>query len=127
MVLRAAAMLLRIVKQKVKRYPEKKAALIPAMHLIQAEREGWFSDETIQDTADLFEVPEVHVRIENADSKKGIPGFGYDVNQRGELRQEVTLRRWRVRIDDFNFGTGAWTIVKPKADEEKVVVLTLDR
>lgn len=53
-----------------KRYPHKKAALIPAMHLIQAERGGWFSDETITDTAALFGVPDMHVR--------GIVGF-YDM------------------------------------------------
>lgn len=52
------------------RYPEKKAALLPAMHLIQRERGGWFSDETIRDTADLFAVPDMHVR--------GIVGF-YDM------------------------------------------------
>jgi len=53
-----------------KRYPERKAALLPAMHLIQAERGGWFSDETIRDTAELFGVPDMHVR--------GIVGF-YDM------------------------------------------------
>ena len=53
-----------------KRYPETKAALLPAMHLIQAERGGWFSDETIRDTAGLFDVPDIHVR--------GIVGF-YDM------------------------------------------------
>ncbi|MHC4957390.1 MAG: NADH-quinone oxidoreductase subunit NuoE [Planctomycetota bacterium] len=58
------------VQQLWKRYPEKKAALIPAMHLIQAERGGWFSEETVRDTAELFEVSDVHVR--------GIVGF-YDM------------------------------------------------
>jgi len=53
-----------------KRYPHKKAALLPAMHLIQQERGGWFSKETIRETADLFEVPDVHVQ--------GIVGF-YDM------------------------------------------------
>ena len=62
---------------------------------------------------------------ENADSEKGIPSFGYDVNRRGELRQKVTPRRWRIRIEDFDHGEGEWTIVKPKANEERVVVLTL--
>jgi 5-hydroxyisourate hydrolase-like protein (transthyretin family) len=72
-------------------------------------------------------VPSVHVRIENADSEKGTPGFGYDVDRRGEFRQEVTLRRWRVRIEDFDHGDGEWTIVKPKANEEKVVVLAVPK
>ena len=58
------------VEELWKRYPERKAALLPAMHLIQAERGGWFSDETIQDTAELFGVPDMHVR--------GIVGF-YDM------------------------------------------------
>lgn len=53
-----------------KRYPEKKAALLPAMHLIQKERGGWFSPETIRDTAELFGVPDIHVQ--------GIVGF-YDM------------------------------------------------
>ena len=35
------------VKVLWERYPEKKAALLPALHLIQKEREGWLSDETI--------------------------------------------------------------------------------
>ena len=52
------------------RYPEKKAALIPAMHLIQEERDGWFSDDTIRDTAELFDLPDAHVR--------GVVGF-YDM------------------------------------------------
>jgi NADH-quinone oxidoreductase subunit E len=58
------------VEELATRYPEKKAALLPAMHLIQAERGGWFSDETIRDTAELFDVPDVHVR--------GMVGF-YDM------------------------------------------------
>lgn len=58
------------VEELATRYPEKKAALLPAMHLIQAERGGWFSDETIRDTAELFDVPDVHIR--------GMVGF-YDM------------------------------------------------
>jgi protocatechuate 3,4-dioxygenase beta subunit len=72
-------------------------------------------------------VPGIHVRIENADEEKGRPGFGYDVDKRGEHRQVVTLRRWRVRIEDFDRGNGEWTIVKPEANEERAVVLTLPR
>jgi NADH-quinone oxidoreductase subunit E len=40
------------------------------MHRIQKERDGWFSDDTIRDTAALFDVPDMHVR--------GIVGF-YDM------------------------------------------------
>jgi NADH-quinone oxidoreductase subunit E len=58
------------VEELATRYPEKKAALLPAMHLIQAERGGWFSDETIRDTAELFDVPDMHIR--------GMVGF-YDM------------------------------------------------
>jgi NADH-quinone oxidoreductase subunit E len=58
------------VKELWKRYPEKKAALLPAMHLIQKERGGWFSAETIKDTAELFGVTDIHVQ--------GIVGF-YDM------------------------------------------------
>jgi len=58
------------IEELWKRYPERKAALLPAMHLIQAERDGWFSDETIRDTAELFDVPDMHVR--------GMVGF-YDM------------------------------------------------
>jgi len=58
------------VEELWKRYPHRKAALIPAMHLIQKERDGWFSDETIRETAELFDVPDMHVR--------GIVGF-YDM------------------------------------------------
>ena len=58
------------VEELWKRYPQRKAALIPAMHLIQKERDGWFSDDTIRDTAELFDVPDMHVR--------GIVGF-YDM------------------------------------------------
>ena len=50
------------VEELWKRYPHKKAALLPAMHLIQKERDGWFSDETVQDTAALFDVPDMHVQ-----------------------------------------------------------------
>jgi NADH-quinone oxidoreductase subunit E len=62
--------LVKKVKDLWKRYPEKKAALLPAMHLIQQERGGWFSAETIRDTAELFGVPDIHVQ--------GIVGF-YDM------------------------------------------------
>ncbi len=62
--------LLKEVRKLWKRYPERKAALLPAMHLIQAERGGWFSADAIRNTAELFEVPDAHVR--------GMVGF-YDM------------------------------------------------
>ncbi|MHC4224780.1 MAG: NAD(P)H-dependent oxidoreductase subunit E, partial [Planctomycetota bacterium] len=33
------------------RYPTRKAALIPALHLVQKERGGWISEETVQEVA----------------------------------------------------------------------------
>jgi NADH-quinone oxidoreductase subunit E len=53
-----------------KRYPHRHAALIPAMHLVQEERGGWFSDEAIRDVAELFDLPDMHIR--------GVVGF-YDM------------------------------------------------
>lgn len=60
----------RKIEELWRRYPERKAALLPAMHLIQQERGGWFSAETIRDTAELFGVTDIHVQ--------GIVGF-YDM------------------------------------------------
>ena len=62
--------LLAKVEELWKRYPTKKAALLPALHLVQRERGGWLSDETCAEVAELFGVPDVHV--------KGIVGF-YDM------------------------------------------------
>ena len=62
--------LIQRVKDLWERYPEKKAALLPALHLIQKERDGWLSAETIAETAKLFGVPDMHI--------KGIVGF-YDM------------------------------------------------
>ena len=62
--------LLKQVRGLWTRYPTRKAALLPAMHLIQAERGGWFSAATVTDTADLFELPDVHIQ--------GMVGF-YDM------------------------------------------------
>lgn len=70
-------------------------------------------------------VPGVRIMIENAESEQGTPSFGYPVDRRGEFRQEITLRRWRVRIEDSGYGDGEWTIVKPKANEKKIIRLRL--
>lgn len=58
------------IEELWRRYPDRKAALIPALHLIQAEREGWLSEQTIAETAELFDLPDMHVR--------GVVGF-YDM------------------------------------------------
>lgn len=44
----------------IKRYPEKRAALLPALHLVQ-EQEGYISKEAMQYIADYLEVPFGHV------------------------------------------------------------------
>lgn len=44
----------------IKRYPEKRAALLPALHLVQ-EQEGYVSKEAMQYIADYLEVPFGHV------------------------------------------------------------------
>lgn len=65
-----SAELVKRVEALWERYPDRKAALLPALHLIQKERDGWLSDETIRDAAELFDVPDMHI--------KGIVGF-YDM------------------------------------------------
>ncbi|NJN14116.1 MAG: NAD(P)H-dependent oxidoreductase subunit E [Planctomycetes bacterium] len=52
------------------RYPHRQAALLPALHLIQKERGGWLSDETIRDASELLGIPDMHIR--------GVVGF-YDM------------------------------------------------
>lgn len=44
----------------ITRYPEKKAALLPALYLIQ-EQEGYISKEAMQYIADYLEIPFGHV------------------------------------------------------------------
>ena len=58
------------VEELRKRYPHPQAVLLPALHLIQKERGGWFSDETIADASELLDIPDMHVR--------GVIGF-YDM------------------------------------------------
>lgn len=41
-------------------YPNKRAMLLPALHMAQAER-GWISDETMQDVADFLGIPKTMV------------------------------------------------------------------
>jgi len=58
------------VEELWKRYPHRQAALLPALHLIQKERGGWLSPETIRDASELLGVPDMHIR--------GVVGF-YDM------------------------------------------------
>lgn len=43
------------IKQLQKQYPEKRSALIPALHIVQSEK-GFLSLETQKEVADLFEI-----------------------------------------------------------------------
>lgn len=44
-----------------KNYPEKRAALIPALHRCQEELGGWISPDTMRDCAEYFDVEPVEV------------------------------------------------------------------
>jgi NADH-quinone oxidoreductase subunit E len=44
----------------IKRYPEKQAALLPALHIVQ-EQNGYISKEEMQYVADYLEIPFGHV------------------------------------------------------------------
>jgi NADH-quinone oxidoreductase subunit E len=45
----------------VKKYPEKRAALIPALHRCQEELGGWISPDTMEDVAAYFDLEPVEV------------------------------------------------------------------
>jgi NADH-quinone oxidoreductase subunit E len=45
----------------VKKYPEKRAGLIPALHRCQEELGGWLSPDTLEDLAAYFEMEPVEV------------------------------------------------------------------
>jgi len=45
----------------VQHYPERRAALIPALHRCQEELGGWISPETMEDCADYFGLEPVEV------------------------------------------------------------------
>ncbi|MGQ0615051.1 MAG: carboxypeptidase regulatory-like domain-containing protein [Planctomycetaceae bacterium] len=67
----------------------------------------------------------VHVRIENAEEEKGVPTYSSVTNRRGEVLHAAKVRRWRIRIEDPDRGTGEWTTARPEIGEDKVVVLSL--
>ena len=48
-------------EQLVKKYPERRAGLIPALHRCQEELGGWISPETMEDVADFFGLEPVEV------------------------------------------------------------------
>jgi NADH-quinone oxidoreductase subunit E len=54
---------LQLVKQLVSRYPEgkHKSALIPVLHIAQAECDGWLSPETMDYVAELLQLKPIEV------------------------------------------------------------------
>jgi NADH-quinone oxidoreductase subunit E len=53
--------LLRELDLLAKKYPEKRAALIPALHRCQEELGGWISPDTMEDVAAYFDLEPVEV------------------------------------------------------------------
>ena len=53
--------LVRELEELVTRYPERRAALIPALHRCQEELGGWLSPETLEACAAFFELEPVEV------------------------------------------------------------------
>jgi NADH-quinone oxidoreductase subunit E len=53
--------LVRELDQLVERYPERRAALIPALHRCQEECGGWLSPEVLEDCAAYFDLEPVEV------------------------------------------------------------------
>lgn len=49
------------LQEIVKRYPDKKCAVMPALHIIQSER-GWVDDEAVNWVATELNIPHAHVR-----------------------------------------------------------------
>ena len=53
--------LLRELDLLARKYPEKRAALIPALHRCQEELGGWISPDTMEDIAAYFDLEPVEV------------------------------------------------------------------
>ena len=53
--------LVREIEETVTHYPERRAALIPALHRCQEELGGWLSPEVLEACAELFEMEPVEV------------------------------------------------------------------
>ena len=49
------------VKKEMKRYENKRSALIPCLFRVQKENNGWISPECISYLANLMDIPEAHV------------------------------------------------------------------
>jgi NADH-quinone oxidoreductase subunit E len=48
------------IEREIAKYPKKRGALLPALHLVQAER-GWISREQAAELAEIFEIRTVEV------------------------------------------------------------------
>lgn len=49
------------IEKIVKRYPQKQAALMPVLYLVQ-EKEGYISDDSIREVSSVLQVPEVDIK-----------------------------------------------------------------
>ena len=49
------------IEERMQNYPEKRAALIPALHRCQEELGGWLTPEILEAMAELFEMEPVEV------------------------------------------------------------------
>lgn len=48
------------ISKEIKKYPEKKAALLPALHIAQKEQ-GWISKKTMEEIAAILEIKPIEV------------------------------------------------------------------
>jgi NADH-quinone oxidoreductase E subunit len=48
------------IEQEIAKYPQKRGALLPALHLVQAEH-GWISPEQMRELAAIFEIRPIEV------------------------------------------------------------------
>lgn len=49
------------VKAELKRYEDKRSAIIPALYRVQAENKGWVSPESITHLAQIMDIPEAWI------------------------------------------------------------------
>ena len=48
------------ISKEISKFPEKKAALLPALHIAQKEQ-GWISKETMEEIASIIEIKPIEV------------------------------------------------------------------
>ncbi len=49
------------IKNEMKKYPKKKASLLPALHIVQNEK-GWISEETMEEIAQNLDLEPIEVK-----------------------------------------------------------------